>query len=467
MTTLATATATAPAQAVVPRVPIPPKGVDYRNKIVLAPMVRSGELPSRLLALKYGADLVWGPETIDRSLIGAERRVNPRNGTIEFTRMPSNGGRPNKPTKESIIYRIDPAREKGRLIFQLGTANPSLAVAAARVVANDVSGIDVNSGCPKPFSTSGGMGAALLRTPDLLVSILENLVKEVGEPYQIGISVKIRILSNPEETEALVSRLVKTGITGLTVHCRTTPMRPRERAIRDQLPMVARICHEAGVACVMNGDVTSRDQGLALMAEYGVDGAMIATSAETNSSCFRSKEDGGIAPWRDVVHDYLRFCIESENRLGNTKYLLNMLIPGKDKEFGYAKLSKTYLDTCRALKFDDFLPAATGVDVILGLDEKWEPAPSVTDTPSATDTQTQSEPRSKAVQSAMESEAARAAGGNAVRTKTPSAAVHGGGPIRRSSAPQPAKVTQVEAEQPSVEAPTPAAQTPAPSQLTA
>lgn len=42
------------------KVPIPPKGVDYRGKIVLAPMVRSGELPSRLLALHYGADLVWG-----------------------------------------------------------------------------------------------------------------------------------------------------------------------------------------------------------------------------------------------------------------------------------------------------------------------------------------------------------------------------------------------------------------------
>lgn len=41
-------------------VPIPPRGVDYRGKLVLAPMVRSGELPTRLLALHYGADLVWG-----------------------------------------------------------------------------------------------------------------------------------------------------------------------------------------------------------------------------------------------------------------------------------------------------------------------------------------------------------------------------------------------------------------------
>lgn len=473
MATLATATATAPAPApaVVPRVPIPAKGVDYRNKIVLAPMVRSGELPSRLLALKYGADLVWGPETIDRSMIGTQRQVNPRNGTIEFTRVPSNGGRANKTAKKSIIYRIDPEREKGRLIFQLGTADPILAVQAAHVVAGDVSGIDVNSGCPKPFSTSGGMGAALLRTPDLLVCILESLVKEIGEPYQIGISVKIRILSNPEETEALVSRLVKTGITGLTVHCRTTPMRPRESAIRDQIPMIVRICHDAGVACVMNGDVTSRDHGLALMNEYGVDGAMIATSAETNASCFRTKEDGGLSPWPELVYEYLRFCIESENRLGNTKYLLNMLIPGKVKEFQDTKLLKTYLDICRRLKFEDLLPAAAGLDQILGLDNQWKASPPSQSEP---DTPIQSEhdipTQSKAVQNAMESETARAAGGDAVRTKAPLPAVHGGGPIRRSSAPRPTKVTQVDAEQPAeqpaVEAPVPVAQTEAPSQVT-
>jgi len=48
------------AASAVKMVPIPRRGVDYRGKVVLAPMVRSGELPSRLLALHYGADLVWG-----------------------------------------------------------------------------------------------------------------------------------------------------------------------------------------------------------------------------------------------------------------------------------------------------------------------------------------------------------------------------------------------------------------------
>ncbi|KAG9575766.1 FMN-linked oxidoreductase, partial [Aureobasidium melanogenum] len=347
------------------RVPIPRNGVDYRGKVVLAPMVRSGECPSRLMALKYGADLVWGPETIDKALIGTTRRVNTVTNTIDFTRLSSNGSKNpdlNPSQRESIIYRLYPSREGRQLIHQIGTSDPERAVAAAKLIAGDVAGIDVNAGCPKPFSTLGGMGAALLKTPDKLVAILEALVKEVGEPFEIGISVKIRLLENPEDTAALVRRLVATGITGLTLHCRTTPMRPRESAIRDQLRMVGEICHEAGVACLMNGDVTSRDEALKLAEEYGVDGAMIATAAETNPSCFRAEKDGGIAPWDQVVKEYVKIAMDVENRWGNTKYLLGQMIPGKAKEYRPMNQAKSYTDLVDIMGYEDFRTQAREVD---------------------------------------------------------------------------------------------------------
>lgn len=353
------------------RISIPKNGVDYRGKVVLAPMVRSGELPSRLLALQYGADLVWGPETVDKAMIGTTRRVNPFTSTIEFTRISSNSLQTQPPSKqkESIIYRIHPMREKQRLIFQIGTASPVLAVQAAKLVAADVAGIDVNAGCPKPFSTSGGMGAALLRTPELLASILTALVKEVGEVYEIGISVKIRLLSTAEETEALVRRLCQTGIIGLTVHCRTTPMRPRERAIRDQLRMIARICREEGVACVMNGDVKNRDEALALIKEYEVDGSMIATAAEANPSCFRTEEQGGLLSWREVVPEYMKITLDTENRFGNTKFLLTQLMPGKAESYRAASSAKSYTEACEALGLHDLYEQAKDVDDRLGITE--------------------------------------------------------------------------------------------------
>ncbi|RMD42114.1 hypothetical protein DV735_g2989, partial [Chaetothyriales sp. CBS 134920] len=323
-------------EASAPRVPIPHRGVDYRGKTVLAPMVRSGELPSRLLALKYGADLVFGPETVDRSMIGCTMRKNPRTGCLEWSRL-SNG-------RENVLYRLDPVRETGKLIFQVGTNNPERAVEAMKQFAPYVSGIDVNAGCPKPFSTDGGMGAALLKTPDLLASILKALVEEVGKPFGIGISVKIRLLATPDLTSELVHKLCSTGITGLTIHCRTAPMRKTERAIRDQLRMIGDICHSHGVACLMNGDITSREHGEQLAKDFGVDGAMIATSAEANSSVFRPAEQGGKAPWQEVVGEYIKLAMSVENKFGNTKFLLGQLVPGKSPKYQLFQQSRTYSD---------------------------------------------------------------------------------------------------------------------------
>ena len=361
---------------IAPHVPIPRNGVDYRDKVVLAPMVRSGELPSRLLALHYGADLVWGPETVDRSMIGTTRKINPRTSCIEWTRPVTNvpQGMVNF-RKENVLYRINPVREKGRLIYQIGTSNPDLAVQAAKVVAADVSGIDVNAGCPKPFSTSGGMGAALLRTPDLLASILRELVEKVGKVYEIGISVKIRLLETPELTESLVRKLCGTGIIGLTVHCRTTPMRPRERATRDQLRMIGSVCREHGVACLMNGDVKNRDEALRLATEYGVDGGMIATAAESNSSAFRTLARGGLAPWREVVKEYLKYAMSVENKWGNTKFLLGQLIPGREACYRAVSMSKSHVECVKILGLDsaEMTREAEEADKVLGLNE---PMPS-------------------------------------------------------------------------------------------
>lgn len=256
------------------------------------------------------------------------------------------------------------------MIFQIGTNSPDRAVEAGKLFAEHVNGIDVNAGCPKPFSTTGGMGAALLRTPDHLASILKALVQEVGIPNEIGISVKIRLLETPELTSELVHRLCRTGITGLTIHCRTTPMRPRERAIRDQLRMIGEICRSHGVACLMNGDVASREEGLTLAKEYGVDGGMIATAAEANSSVFRKAEDGGMLPWMEVVEEYFKIALSVENKWGNTKFLLSQLMPGKHPAYQKVQMTKSYSECAEILelKHPDIVSKSKEVDHIIGLD---------------------------------------------------------------------------------------------------
>ena len=155
--------------------------------------------------------------------------------------------------KSRAMFTTHPV-EKPYLVYQIGSSDPALAVQAAKTVMQDVSGIDLNCGCPKPFSTHSGMGAALLSTPDLLCSILTALRTEL--PAHISISAKIRLLPTQEETLKLVEKIINTGVNCLTVHCRTRSMRQTERARVERLKEIVDFVKSSGkdVAVIENGD---------------------------------------------------------------------------------------------------------------------------------------------------------------------------------------------------------------------
>lgn len=301
--------------------------LDYRAKFVLAPMVRIGELPTRLLALKYGADLVWGPEIIDKKLLTCERIYNENLKTIDFR---SKTGNKKIPGMTDVVFRTYPELENDKVVFQMGTSNAKLAVEAAKIVINDVGAIDINAGCPKHFSIHSGMGAALLSTPDLLCEILTNLVNEVGKPNNKPISVKIRLLPNKGDTLSLVNRLVRTGITNLTLHCRTREMRNREKPIRDYIDEIKKICNENNVSFIINGYIKDYKEFKELQNQYGNDvGVMIASAAEINPTCFNKD---GTLPWYIAAKEYIKFADKFQNHPANSKYCISRIIPNVRNE---------------------------------------------------------------------------------------------------------------------------------------
>jgi tRNA-dihydrouridine synthase 2 len=48
----------------------------YSSKKILAPMVRAGRTPLRMLALDYGVDLVYTEEIVDQKLLGSHKIKN-------------------------------------------------------------------------------------------------------------------------------------------------------------------------------------------------------------------------------------------------------------------------------------------------------------------------------------------------------------------------------------------------------
>ncbi|TCD67889.1 hypothetical protein EIP91_011823 [Steccherinum ochraceum] len=289
-----------------PRLDLPPLTPDdYRDGVMLAPMVRSGALPTRLFSLKHGANLVWGPETVDKAILHATRVVDPVTGVISYE------------GKSKAIFTTHHI-EKPYLIYQIGSADPELAVQAARTVMQDVAGVDLNCGCPKPFSTHSGMGAALLSNPDLLCSILTAL--RAALPPEISVSAKIRLLPKQEDTKKLVERIVNTGISCLTVHCRTRNMRKTEKAVPERLREIVDYVRGLGkdVAVIENGDCLSWEDAKRVRDITGADSVMIATAAESNPSVFSPTPLTDLS--QTLLPPYLRVCKYLDNHWSNTKF---------------------------------------------------------------------------------------------------------------------------------------------------
>ncbi|KAK6923890.1 DUS-like, FMN-binding domain [Dillenia turbinata] len=211
--------------------------MEYEDKLVLAPMVRVGTLPFRLLAAEYGADITYGEEIIDHKLLKCERVINEYLCCTDFVEKGSS----------NVVFRTC-AEERSQVVFQMGTSDAVRALSAAQIVCKDVAAIDINMGCPKSFSISGGMGAALLSKPELIHDILTTLKRNLDTP----VTCKIRLLKSSQDTVELVRRIEKTGISALAVHGRRVPDRPRDPAKWNE---IADVVAALSIPVIANGDV--------------------------------------------------------------------------------------------------------------------------------------------------------------------------------------------------------------------
>ncbi len=267
----------------------------------LAPMVRVGTLPMRALARQMGADLVYSEEIVDKKMVQCSRRLNPALGTVDFA------------SEKGLCLRVLPEEP---LVFQVGTANAAIALQAAQLVEGDVRAVDVNMGCPKHFSVSGGMGAALLRTPEVAEDILKTLKRNLSVP----VSCKIRLLDDMGDTLELARRLERCGVDALAVHARLVADRSSVECLLD---CVRDVVGAVGVPVVHNGDVFLYEDIARARARTGAQAVMIARGAQWNASVFRKE---GALPLIQVIREYLQLARRYDNHPKNTKFVLLKMI---------------------------------------------------------------------------------------------------------------------------------------------
>lgn len=288
----------------------------FRHSEILAPMVRASTTPLRILALSHGATLTYTEELVDRSIMACVRSVNAELGTIDYTKhTKSNYYSPkvlrrlaaqqdqttdinnnnSTTTTAPVLLRIDPTIEKHKLIYQLGTGESQFAIQAALTVVHDVVGIDINMGCPKKFSTLGGMGSALLSNVHCACDIISTLRRNL--PTHIPVSMKIRLLhpSDPRPTLDFCLACIKAGVNAIAIHGRIVEddTSHTTNARWETLISVVRQLKsmEPSIPIIINGDLYTRADINEMKQRSLCDGIMLARPALYNISLFRRDDD--------------------------------------------------------------------------------------------------------------------------------------------------------------------------------
>ncbi|MEZ5334262.1 MAG: tRNA-dihydrouridine synthase family protein [Methanolobus sp.] len=193
------------------------------GNILLAPMSNVTNLPFRLMCRTYGASLTYS------EMISADAVIYENEKTLSRGKT------------------CDDERPLGIQIF--GNSPQTMTIAAGKIeqiYRPEI--IDINFGCPARLLTKDGCGSALLRTPELI----HDIVEEVAEKLFTPVTAKIRILEDMEKTLEIAHLIESAGASAITVHGRTRQQQYSGKANHDY---VKKIKQELGIPVIANGDI--------------------------------------------------------------------------------------------------------------------------------------------------------------------------------------------------------------------
>lgn len=173
------------------------------------------------------------------------------------------------------------------MVAQIWGNNPEhFARMAHGLAAQGFAGIDINTGCPDKAVVKQGSGSGLIGNYELTEKLIA-ATKEGGLP----VSVKARLgIRQPQEYKDWLGFLLRQNLANLTIHLRTRKEMSKVPAHYELIPEIKKLRDEIAPQTLLtiNGDIRDRQHAEELIAQYGVDGAMIATGVFTNPFAFET-----------------------------------------------------------------------------------------------------------------------------------------------------------------------------------
>lgn len=240
--------------------------IDLGEKpVLLAPMEDVTDASFRIVCKKFGADMVY-------------TEFIPSDGLIRDA--------------AKAIAKMKTSDDEAPIAIQIYGNDPDAMVEAAKMAdnADQIAGghgcdiIDINFGCPVNKIAGRGAGSGMMREPDKMVMITEQIVKAVSKP----VTVKTR-LGWDESSKIIVplaERLQDAGISALTIHGRTRCQMYKGEADWTLIGQVKEN-PRMHIPIIGNGDINSPQKASEAFGKYGVDGIMVGRASFGHPWIFR------------------------------------------------------------------------------------------------------------------------------------------------------------------------------------
>ena len=231
-----------------------------RVRVLQSPMAACTDLPYRRIARRFGCGMAYCEMVRDRAVVA-------RN--------------------DATMEMLATADDDHPLGMQLLGRDPAMLAEAAKILEDlgaDV--IDLNLGCPVNRIVADACGSALLKEPEQVGRILEELVPAV----KIPVTIKMRTGFSEGDDERFI-RLVRiasaSGVAAITAHGRT---RKQGFSGMANLDAIRAVKENASCPVVGNGNIRSGADAAKMFDATGCDAVMVARGALGNPWIYRDIE---------------------------------------------------------------------------------------------------------------------------------------------------------------------------------